>query len=136
SLADAERFRTSGEFQAVRGLLGERLRGAVVLDLGAGTGIASFALARTGATKVVALEPEESFELGREAIERVTEGLPVEAIDGWGESIPLDDACIDVVYARQVLHHASDIKRVVREVARVLKPGGAFLACREHVVRD
>jgi SAM-dependent methyltransferase len=40
------------------------------------------------------------------------------------------------VYARQVLHHTRDLARVVRECARVLKPGGAFLACREHVVDD
>src|SRR5262249_10172914 len=70
------------------------------------------------------------------AISRIAGEEPIEIMDAVGESIPLSDASIDVVYARQVLHHAPDPDAIGLEVARVLRPGGRFLASREHVVRD
>src|SRR5262249_15756016 len=50
--------------------------------------------------------------------------------------IPLPDEAVDVVYGRQVLHHAGDLKQLVRECVRVLRHGGMFLATREHVADD
>jgi SAM-dependent methyltransferase len=41
---------------------------------------------------------------------------------------------MDIVYVRQVLHHTHDLLLVLSECARVLRKGGVFLACREHVV--
>lgn len=132
----ASRFAESAEFQEVRELLRERLRDGCVLDLGAGNGIASVAFARAGARIVYALEPDPSVELGRGAVERIRQQLPIQVIDSPGEKIPLDDGTVDVVYARQVLHHIRDLPAALRECARVLKKGGCFLACREHVVDD
>jgi SAM-dependent methyltransferase len=128
------RFDASAEFQAVRAILGDRLGGATVLDLGAGTGIASVAFGRAGAGRVIAAEPDESDEVGRGAMARA--GADFEVIDAVGERLPLPDASVDIVYARQVLHHAQDLERLMAEVARVLRPGGVMLACREHVVDD
>jgi SAM-dependent methyltransferase len=130
----AERFEASAEFDEIRSQLSGQLGGGRVLDLGAGTGIASYALARAGA-HVYALEPDPSPVVGRGALERLTvEG--VEILDGVGESIPLADESVDAVYCRQVLHHIQDLEVVAREIRRVLRPGGVFLACREHVVNS
>ncbi len=129
----AERFRQSGEFAEVRRIAGDSAKG-VVLDLGAGNGIASYAFAMNEARLVCALEPDPGENAGRGAIHRLTEGLAVEVIDGWGEEIPLLSNSVDMVYARQVLHHTRDLRQVLRECARVLKRGGAILGCREHVV--
>ena len=44
------------------------------------------------------------------------------------------NAGFDVVFARAVLHHTSNLEQACREVYRVLKPGGRFIAVREHVI--
>lgn len=129
----ANRFARSVEFREAKRLIAGSARG-VVLDVGAGVGIASFAFARAGASAVYALEPSASTLVGRGAITRLAAALPIRVVDAYAESIPLPDCSVDVVYARQVLHHTSDLRRALVECARVLKPGGVLLACREHVV--
>lgn len=132
-LSCAQRFAASGEFAEVVHQVGRNAQGTV-LDLGAGNGIASYAFAKAGAAHVYALEPSDSDLVGRGAIAAVTDGLPVDILNGFGEQIPLADNVVDLVYARQVLHHTADLAQVLRECQRVLEPGGLFLACREHVV--
>lgn len=133
-LAAGNRFLDSAEFAEVKKLLHGRWKDAIVLDLGAGTGIVSYAFAKSGAQKVYAVEPDPSDEVGRGAMLRLPQDLPIELVDALGESIPLPDASVDVVYTRQVLHHIQDLPAAMHECARILKPGGIFLACREHVV--
>ena len=132
----ARRFLESGEWAEVKRILRPRLEAAAVLDLGAGTGIASLAFAAAGAARVVAVDPDPSDEVGRGAAARLARNGEFEIVDGTGEAIPLDDASVDIVYCRQVLHHAVDLPQVLRECARVVRPGGIVLACREHVVDD
>jgi SAM-dependent methyltransferase len=48
--------------------------------------------------------------------------------------LPFADAAFDLVFARAVLHHTSDLEGACREMHRVLKPGGIFIAAREHVI--
>ncbi len=58
-------------------------------------------------------------------------------VAAFGSELPLADASVDVVYCRQVLHHLiPDLDRALAECARVLRPGGLFVAVREHVVDD
>ncbi len=106
-----------------------------VLDLGAGRGISSYAFAQSGST-VMALEPDSSQIVGAGAIRALVEQtqLPIQAIQEYGETLPFSNQIFDVVYGRAVLHHARDLKQLCQEAARVLKPGGAFLATREHVI--
>jgi ubiquinone/menaquinone biosynthesis C-methylase UbiE len=133
----ALRYRDSEEFAEIRHILSRKQEGKVVLDLGAGNGILSFALA-TCSYRVLALEPGDGAITGRRAIETIQKATETvfEIVEGWGEDIPLGDASVDVVVARQVLHHAQNLQKMCTEVYRVLKPGGFFLALREHVVRQ
>ena len=132
-LQAAERYHASGEWIAVRGLVG--LGAGRTLDVGAGRGIASFALARDG-WQVTALEPDPSDVVGAGAIRGLARdaGLAMDVTQTWGEQLPFADASFTLVHCRQVLHHARDLKQLCKELSRVLAPGGAFLATREHVI--
>ena len=132
----ARRFLCSAEFDAVKRLLTDRISGAVIADLGAGIGIASWAFLESGASRVFAIEPDPSEEVGQGAMRRLSGSDRLRIVAAYGESIPLDDESVDVVYARQVLHHTRDLPRVLCECARVLRPGGVLLATREHVVNN
>ncbi len=133
--AAAHRFAESAEWAAVTRLIGPTIVGAHVLDLGAGNGIAAFAFVRAGARRVIALEPNPGPLAGRAAIESLGEPR-ITVLDGTGEAIPLADASVDVVYGRQVLHHAQDLGKMLGECARVMRSGGMAFFCREHVVDD
>ena len=131
--AAAERFWRSEEWSRIRGLLPE-VRGRV-LDLGAGRGISSYALARDG-WNVTALEPDPSELVGAGAIRQVAAeaGVEIEVVTDYSETLPFEDASFDLVHCRQVLHHARDLAQTCREIFRVLKPGGVMVATREHVI--
>lgn len=133
ALAAARRYASSEEWLAVRARLPQG--GGTAVDLGAGHGITAYALAEAG-LKVTAVEPDPSDLVGRGAIRRLAadSGLPIVALEGTGESIPAADASFDIALARQVLHHARDLRAACREVFRVLRPGGTFVALRDHVV--
>src|SRR5580700_2343450 len=89
------------------------------VDLGAGTGILTGALARLG-TDVIAVEPDQAMlaELRRQ--------LPaVRAVEGSAEAIPLPDQSVDAVLCGQAMHWF-DLDRALPEIARVLTPGGVL----------
>jgi SAM-dependent methyltransferase len=131
---ESSRFGRSAEFQETVTVVGG-FAGREVLDLGAGTGITSLAIANAGAARVYAVDPDPSPIVGRGAIEALGDDR-IEVLDGVGEAIPMPDGSIDVLYGRQVLHHVTDLDAVAREAVRVLRPGGVFHCCREHVVAD
>lgn len=131
--AAAERYWRSEEWQAIRPLLPPTP--GLALDVGAGRGIASYALAKEGFA-VISLEPDASALVGAQAIRDLAEasGLPIQVTQEFSERLPFADAQFDVVFARAVLHHTSDLAAACREIFRVLKPDGRLLAVREHVI--
>jgi SAM-dependent methyltransferase len=133
-ISAANRYWQSGEWQeGIRAYLPTET--GKVLDIGAGRGITSYALAKEG-WQVTALEPDASHLVGVGAIRQLAadEGLPIDVVQEFGEQLPFPDASFDLVFARQVLHHARDLPQLCREISRVLKPGGKFIAVRDHVI--
>ena len=132
-LEAARRYAASEEWTAIRRLLPCPVGRA--LDVGAGRGISSFALAQDG-WEVVALEPDPSSVVGAGAIRELAAGasLEIAVVEEFGEKLPFADATFDLVLARQVLHHAANLAQFCREVARILRPGGKLVATREHVI--
>ena len=102
--------------------------GETVLDLGSGGGIDVLLSARrVGPTgKAYGLDmTEEMLELAR-SNQRQAGVENVEFLRGEIEAIPLPDESVDVVISNCVINLSGDKARVLREAARVLRPGGRF----------
>jgi arsenite methyltransferase len=102
--------------------------GETVLDLGSGAGADVLISARrVGPTgRAIGLDmTDEMLALARaNAAEAAVHNA--EFVKGYIEEIPLPDASVDVVISNCVINLAADKTRVLREVARVLRPGGRF----------
>ncbi len=118
--ADYDRLRSGPPEAAVDWLLPPACQ--VAVDLGAGTGLLSRALARR-VPRVLAVEPDERMAavLRARAAEAGLSGIDV--LEGRGEAIPLPDASADGVFVSSAWHWM-DPDRAPGEVARVLRDGG------------
>lgn len=96
------------------------LGGRRVLDAGAGTGLATAALVASGA-RVVALDLSHAMLAWHAA------GRPAAAVGELGR-LPLATASVDDALAAFVLNHLPDPAAALRELRRVVRPGGAVLA--------
>ncbi|MBW8874578.1 MAG: 3-demethylubiquinone-9 3-O-methyltransferase [Acidobacteria bacterium] len=104
--------------------LGIDPRGRKTLDVGCGGGILAEELARLGC-EVTGVDPsEQSLEAARAHARQ--EGLAIDYRRATGEALPFPDATFELAYCCDVLEHVTDLRRVVAEIARVLRPGGLF----------
>lgn len=100
--------------------------GETVLDLGSGGGIDTLAASRYVGEKgkVYGLDMTgEMIELAKQN-KKLMGATNVEFLKGFIEDIPLPDNAVDVVMSNCVINLSMDKERVMREVFRVLKPGG------------
>jgi len=102
------------------------LAGRSVLDVGAGECVVSTALAVAGAREVWATDatPKQIWA----AAERRADDPALRFAIADAQDLPFEDASFDLVVANLVLHHIHPLDRLVAEVARVLRPGGEFVA--------
>ena len=97
-------------------------QGAIGVDLGCGLGRQALALKARG-YRIVGLDPAH-------ALLRFGAGQGLAAAAGSGTALPFRDGSIDFVYTVGVLHHLTgqgDQQAALREVARVLRPGGVLV---------
>jgi SAM-dependent methyltransferase len=94
--------------------------GETAVDVGSGTGEDVVTFAKL-AGRAVGVEP--SAGLRAEAVRRA-EGSGAEFVDGDAAALPFEDESVDVLRCERVLQHVAGPADVVKEMARVLRPGG------------
>jgi len=114
-----------GEEPVVRAILAELPVGDA-LDAACGTGRHAAHLATLG-HRVIGVD-------GTDAMLAVArQKLPdVDLRNGRLEDLPVDDACVDLVTCALALTHVPDLEPVMREFARVLRPGGTAVLSDMH----
>ena len=108
--------------------LGALRPGETVLDIGCGAGFDTLIAARQvgAAGRVVAVDMTEAMLAKTRAGAADLRLSNVEARLGYAEALPVEDASIDVVISNGVINLTPDKVQAMREVWRVLKPGGRF----------
>jgi ubiquinone/menaquinone biosynthesis C-methylase UbiE len=108
----------------------EKARGLRVLEIGCGLGTDGAGFARAGAVYTGVDLTEAAVSLARRRFE--LEGLPGEFRVADAEALEFADESFDLVYSHGVLHHTPDAAAAVREIRRVLAPGGRAVVMLYH----
>ena len=117
---DEHRYKVHPCLQSAVGF--EKTHGLRVLEIGCGCGSEAERFARAGAqytavdlTNAAVSITQRRFQLNN---------LAGQFVQGDAENLPFADGSFDLVYSHGVLHHTPDTPRTIREVYRVLSPGG------------
>ena len=96
-----------------------------VLDFGCGPGFFTIPFAKV-ARDVVAVDCQPSMlvKVSRSAKKK---GVKIKALQSDGQSIPLPDDSIDLIFLSKVYHELADKRKVLSELRRVLKAGGRIV---------
>lgn len=105
-----------------------RLTGCRVLAVGPGAGDDAAAFARRGARYALACEPRPGP--GAAERRRSDEQPAVELRDaGWDELDPSRDGTFDLVHCNGLLHRVPEPLTLLRNLRRLISPGGSLLIC-------
>ena len=108
--------------------------GSIVLDVAAGTGLVARELAARRRVDVVALDASEAMlRAGLRANEMAGLQAQIRPVHGRAETLPFADGAFDAVTFTYLLRYVDDPAETLRELARVLRPGGAIASLEFHV---
>jgi SAM-dependent methyltransferase len=125
-----EEFRYSKEGHILAAGRFAEARGLKVLEIGCGLGTDGVQFARAGAKYTGVDITEAAVDLARRNF--AWRDLPGEFRPADAENLEFADGTFDLVYSHGVLHHTPDTARSVREVHRVLRPGGRAVVMLYH----
>ena len=103
--------------------------GLDVLDVGSGPGTITLDIAtRVRPGSVVGLDASADVCIQASTLARDSDVLNVDFVAGDAYALDFPDDSFDIVHAHQVLQHVGDPVAVLREMRRVVKPGGIVAA--------
>ncbi len=101
-----------------------------VADVGTGTGFVAAGLSPR-VLRVVGIDSAPAMlEVARENL-RALGASNVDLVVGEASRLPLEDEAVDAAFANMVLHHAEDPEAMLREMARLVRPGGTVAIADE-----
>jgi ubiquinone/menaquinone biosynthesis C-methylase UbiE len=101
------------------------LKPRCILEVGSSTGLKCLALQQVWPdAQVIGVEPEEQAVTVARSMAQTMVGPTPQFILGYGESLPLPNASVDLVICHTVIEHVQDVERVIAEMARVLSGTG------------
>lgn len=104
--------------------------GKSVLEVGVGAGTDHSNWAKAGTDLFGVDLTEKGIEITKKRINLFDLESNLQRVDA--ESLPFEDSSFDVVYSWGVIHHSENTEKIIKEIYRVLKPGGIFLGMIYH----
>jgi ubiquinone/menaquinone biosynthesis C-methylase UbiE len=104
--------------------------GMSVADVGTGTGFVAASVAHRVRSVIAVDNSQAMLYVARKNLDALGIGN-VELLFGEVMALPLSSDSVDAAFANMVLHHAEDPEVMLREMARVVKPGGAVVITDE-----
>jgi demethylmenaquinone methyltransferase/2-methoxy-6-polyprenyl-1,4-benzoquinol methylase len=108
-----------------------------VLDVATGTGAVALALARRYGCAVTAVDQSpEMLAVARRRVAAARAGDRIRLIEARAEALPFDDASFDAVTFTYLLRYVDDPGATLRELARVIRPGGRIASLEFSVPKN
>ena len=108
--------------------------GKILLEYGCGAAQWSIALAQAG-VDVIGLDlSDRQLEHARENMTRAESLFPL--IQADGEHVPFRSSCFDIVFCDHGVMSFAQPEKAIKEVARILRPGGLFAFCMSSPLRE
>jgi ubiquinone/menaquinone biosynthesis C-methylase UbiE len=127
-LVEAHRYEKEWHIPAAAGF--NETRGLKVLEIGCGLGTDGAQFAKAGADYTGIDLTDAAIDLARQRFELFQ--LPGTFRTADAENLDFADNSFDLVYSHGVLHHTPDTAAAIREVHRVLRPGGKAIVMLYH----
>lgn len=96
-------------------------QGKLCADIGAGTGFVTEGIINKG-LKVIAVDQSE--EMLSQMKQKFKDCDLIDYRRGDAENLPIENNTVDFVFANMYLHHVEDPASAIKEMVRILKPGG------------
>ena len=105
-----------------------------VLDVATGTGDLAIALAEKGQAQITGLDISPGMlEVGKQKVQEKQLGKQIDMIIGDSEEIPFEDNTFDAVTVAFGVRNFEELEAGLKEIQRVLKPGGIFVVLETSV---
>jgi demethylmenaquinone methyltransferase / 2-methoxy-6-polyprenyl-1,4-benzoquinol methylase len=101
--------------------------GGIVADVATGTAAVAIEIARRHGCRVIGVDQNPAMlARGRERVQAAGLDQRIELVEGEAESLPLEDRSVDALVHTYLLRYVDDPPAVLRELARVVRPGGTI----------
>lgn len=104
--------------------LAEIQEGKIAADIGVGTGFMTHGLLQAGLTVLAVDQSPEMLTLLKT---KYVDCADLQCLEGDSDALPIDDNSVDYVFANMFLHHVADPLLAIKEMYRILKPGGRIV---------